>query len=416
MTPSYQSLETSPAAGPLWLPSIQRYRLVATGANGWSDQYGAVPLAAAYAGVSLSQGYRMCGVWQHGCQGPWIDFSAALQCYSTPGAEALPVFVAREDQALLLKRHGYQRVRAIGLPIIYTPPTPAPRRPNSLLVVPTHTLAGEVIHDRTAFERYVEEIRAVAGEFDHVTVCVHPSCRQNGLWVNEFSNLGFEIVLGALNTDRNALVRVRALFEQFETVTTNGWGSHVAYALAFGARVSIHGTLPQLSESSLLRDSTWAAQPEALKMALSEETVVRERAWLADFRVPPTAARADVERGRWLIGAEHGLSPDEMREVLPQLVTPLPSSTPREALAGQRQAVRGQARNLAASGQKAEAVQLLLRFVRAAVETKESRFIHETLIEIAADLTPLDPAKADYLRDQAQRLSTRLGTVAQTVI
>jgi len=187
-------------------------------------------------------------------------------------------------------------------------------------VVPTHTLAGDQFPDRSAFERYADQIKAVAGHFSRVVICIHPNCRRNGLWVREFSTRGFEIVFGAQTNDANALLRMRMLFGQFESMTTNGWGSHVAYALAFGARVSIHGALPQRTEADYLRDLCWAANPAGLKAMLSSETLAREREYLQAFHQSPEQGVADVAKGRWLIGAEHKLAPAEMKQVMVAMI------------------------------------------------------------------------------------------------
>ncbi|MCX6938742.1 MAG: glycosyltransferase [Verrucomicrobia bacterium] len=193
--------------------------------------------------------------------------------------------------------------------------------------MPGHTLRGFEFPDRKAFMRYAEEIKSIAAFFDRVVVCVHPACRHNGLWVSEFSSLGFEIIYGAETHDANALPRMRALFEQFEAITTNGWGSQVAYALAFGAKVAIWGTMPDIGEKNYLLDTTWAANRASLKAALSAETKAREQAFLAKFLVPPQAAVADKALGEWLIGAENRISPGEMRELLGELIDPDPART-----------------------------------------------------------------------------------------
>lgn len=311
------------------LPPVQIFTQACAHENAWSDHYGALHTAADYAGLQLPEQYFIRGIWQHGCFGPWQDQSPSVLCYNAPNSLQRPVRVARQDQADLLRTAGYQNVRVIGLPIVYTPDPKVERLPGSLLVVPTHTLIGDSFTDRSAFERYAEEIAQHASRFSRVTVCIHPSCRQNGLWVKEFTNLGYEVVYGASTNDRNALQRMRWLFERYETVTTNGWGSHVAYALAFGAKVSIYGTQPRRSESDYLRDLTWAADPAALKREISGENARRERETLAALYLPPAEAKLDVAFGRAMIGADHRLSPAEMAAELANLVdTPITPSMP----------------------------------------------------------------------------------------
>ncbi|HEY8995235.1 MAG TPA: glycosyltransferase family 4 protein [Lacunisphaera sp.] len=305
------------------LPPHATFRQFSRHENGWSDHYGAIQTAAAYAGIACQPRYAVRGVWQHGVFGPWQNQEPEAIVYSTPRARELPVWVARPEQAEVLRAAGFLRVRVAGMPICYTPDTGVVRVSGSLLVVPTHTLAGDKFTDRSAFERYADEIKAVAGHFREVVICVHPACQKNGLWVREFTERGFSIVYGAQTNDANALLRMRMLFEQFESVTTNGWGSHVAYALAFGAKVSIHGSRPQRSEADYLRDLCWAANPTALRTMLSGETQRREREYLQEYFQSPEQGVADVAAGRRLIGADHCLARDEMRQALAEL-TDLP--------------------------------------------------------------------------------------------
>lgn len=406
---------------PLELPSVQSYQTVATEANGWSDQYGALSVAANYARVTLANGHRLHAYWSHGCDGPWYNFSPALLCNNTPNARALPVLVARLDQAELLQAHGYAQARAIGLPIIYTRSSGLPRIPGSLLVVPTHTLAGEKFPDRSAFEAYAHEIEQAAVGFSRVVVCIHPSCRQNGLWVTEFSRLGFEIVYGAQSNDLNALVRMRCLFEQFETVTTNGWGSHVAYALAFGAKVSIHGSQPVRSEADYLRDTAWAADPAALKKLLSPEVRAEEKAFLQELHVEPAAAVSNVEMGSWLIGAGHQISPAEMRTLLAQIIRPVAGAAQSPAVPLQGHTVgieearrirhesRDGARELLQAGRRAEAIKALIRAVQADVASKNPAIMVESLFEVSEELRALEPTQADFLRAQAEKIALTNG-------
>lgn len=306
------------------LPPSQLYQTVASHENGWSDQYGSLAQAARYAGCTLPPRHWLRAVWQHGCNPPWYDYSPDLLCNNTPNARELLGLVARKEQAALLQANGYKHVRAIGLPILYAPASPLPRAPGSLLVVPTHTLLGEGCTDRAPFERYADEIVSQIPHFQKVVVCIHPSCRVNGLWVKEFEARGIEIVFGAQPTDTNALTRMRMLFAQFETMTTNGWGSHIAYGLAAGIRVSVWGTKPKREVAAYMRDSAWAADPAALEKFLSTETAAKEKAFLEPYWGEPRAAVANVELGRWLIGADNQISPEDMRQLLPEMIDPPP--------------------------------------------------------------------------------------------
>ena len=76
-------------------------------------------------------------------------------------------------------------------------------------------------------------------------VCVNGHDWVRGNWVHDFRDAGFEVIRGA--GDESSLERMASLFAQFEFVTTNGFGSLIAYASAFGARVSFYGPFSEVT-------------------------------------------------------------------------------------------------------------------------------------------------------------------------
>lgn len=308
----------------LFLPPVSLTRISSQHEDGWSGNYGAPEIAARYAGFALSAPFFIKAIWQHGCFGPWEACTPGALVFNAPRAQGMRCFVARQEEEDYLKANGYSKARAIGLPIIYAPELGKPRIPGSLLVMPTHSLMGDRYPDKKAFRKYANEIREAAKGVSKTYVCIHPSCKKNGLWISEFSDLGFEIIDGALSTDLNALIRMRTLFEQVETMTTNGWGSHVAYALGFGAKVSIYGTKPDLRYENLLKDISWSVDERSLKLSLAETVRAEERGFLAKFLVHPSMAVSDEKLGNWLLGTKHKVSPVEMTSLLGELVDPVP--------------------------------------------------------------------------------------------
>jgi hypothetical protein len=399
----------------LQLPETKTFRQIGHHANAWSDHYGAMQVAHAYTGLPLPAHFTLAGVWQHGCFGPWHHYSPHVLVYNAPGAINRPAFVARQDEADFMRAHGYGSVQAIGLPIVYVPEPSVPRIPRSLLVVPTHTLRGDTYVDRAPFENYARSVRDLAPHFDKITVCIHPNCRDNGLWVTELTAPGIEIVYGAETSDAHALLRMRMLFAQFETVTTNDWGSHVAYALAFGCKVAIAGQPIEADPSIRARDEMWKNDAAMMVTAFSPAVVAARRECLRKYHVSPLEAVADLEFGRWLIGCDLRLTPAALQEALARLVVPLDAaSVHADRRRGERRLVRMEAARLVAARRRPEAVQLLLQFVLLAAETKAPLFILETLGEISKDLHPLDPARAAMLLEQARMLAARIKAPRRT--
>ena len=281
----------------------------------WSDLYGALSVAAQYAGTAIPE-QPFNAVWQHGCIEPWLTFSPNLLCFNTPDAERKMILVARKDERKFLHRNSFKNVRAIGLPFAYVPPSGYPRHPKSLLVVPTHTLLGDSFPDKEVFKKYVSEIVNVRSKFQDIFACIHPSCRDNGLWVDDFQAAGIQVVYGAHIDDANALKRMRCLFDQFEYVTTNGWGSHVAYALYCGAKVSVFGTKPGWLMQNMERDGTWSDHPDQMNDFLSDKTREAEKHFLSRFTQEPHLGVADVSTGYWLVGAGNRKSRGGMKRLL----------------------------------------------------------------------------------------------------
>jgi hypothetical protein len=362
------------------LPAVWTFPQQGTHANGWGDHYGALHVAADYAGLELPAVFTMRGFWQHGVSETWAKRVPSTLVYNLEISATPPFLVARADEVECLRRAGYDGARAIGLPMLYLRQPPRPRTPRSLLIVPTHTLVGDFYPERSEFEAYANEMAAVAKDFDHVVVCIHPNCRKNGLWITEFASRGIQIVYGAQTNDRNALVRMKGLFEQFECVTTNGWGSHVPYALACGAKVSIYGTEPVVRAENLLKDGTWIKNVEALTKMFSREVQMEKLAYIRRFQVKPTKGVLDVQLGQWFLGESHRLSPAEMRSLLCDLITPTPVAAEPTVVAAIKQ--------FQTDGNDAKScLQLALRALRT------NRVVEaQALFDHAVILTPEDAA------------------------
>lgn len=273
-----------------------------------TDYYGALQVAADYCGLgnvpSTSQ-----TMWQHGTNMPWYKIRPEIIVYDAP--RSYRCLVARKDEADFLKAGGYLDVRSIGLPIVYTKPSGLARISDSLLVMPTHTCSFDII--TPSGERYVREIASIVGKFKRVAACVSASCITKGVWVKEFKGHGIPVVRGSGLNDANSLKRMRALFESFEYVTTDNYGSHVFYALYFGAKVSIWGEPTPWSRENFLRDGAWAPYPEAVDKLFSEETNTKAEVYLGPLRVKPWVGVNDVDTGKFLVGHDNKLNPTELR-------------------------------------------------------------------------------------------------------
>lgn len=224
---------------------------------------------------------------------------------------AVPQWVARQDQADYLRSEGYQRVRAIGLPVCYLPETPVERVPNSLLVMPPHGHRAHGPGDPLA-ERYADQIAALKDRFDHIRVSLNENDYRSREWLDAFEKRGIPAFVTADQGNPRTLERLRKVLSTFEYVTTNGYGSHIAYAALFGAKVSIYGDFADFPRDRMRRTHAIKMFPALLdeKTYLCGETAMRKH--LPELFVEPDNAVTREEWGKAQVGWENRLPPAEL--------------------------------------------------------------------------------------------------------
>jgi len=311
------------------LPKVTEFALRPWPETFGADYYGALIVAAEYCGLD-SVPRALPGTWQHGYVPPWEQVKPETIVFLAP--REMPCFVGRRDEVNYLKGADYSRVQAIGLPILYTDHSGCERVKDSLLVMPPHSLP--TWKAAPSAESYVSEIASIRQRFDQVVACVSANCIDNNYWVAQFADYGIPVIRGAGISDANALRRLRMLFETFEYVTTSQFGSHVAYALYYGAKVSLWGEPPTPVLENLLSDGTWASHPDALDRLLSSETAQEAEKQLARFRVNPWEGFEDRAAGGWMLGEENKLPPAELLKAFGWTLT-------QRAAAEARHIVRG---------------------------------------------------------------------------
>jgi hypothetical protein len=246
-----------------------------------SDQYGAKPpIAMAF--------------WHHGVYLPCHNVNPKI--LTLGHSNKILYYVARKDQEQYLQDNGY-KAKAIGMPICYVKDDQEYKRiPNSLLVMPMHTIAG-VRMDTSQCLNWLKLIAIYAKQYDYMLVSLHSGDVANCYWINELMKLGIKYIIGANPRDENSLKRQSALFQQFETVVTNGYGSHCVYALYFGCKLHVMGKEIKPTMKAIQRvDTAWQDDQVATDY-INSQTGVNE--FLNEFRKQPTANK---ELGRYLVG------------------------------------------------------------------------------------------------------------------
>lgn len=277
-----------------------------------SLQYGAGKVAGAYCGLSAIPA-QIKGGWMHGWLAEFRFVSPLIayeDCLANPRKQT--TWTATREHERFLEQSGYKG-SAIGLPFIYLPEKQYQRRKGSLLVMPAHSL--EYTKHDWKFEEYAEAIDQLRHRFESVVICIYPACFKKGYWVENFRKRGYPIIEGAHAQDRNSLERIRALMSQFEFVTTNNFGSCIAYAAAYGAKVSLFGPYPPTKISDLSSDSYYLSRPGLVEKAIAALSETNVKRHLHEFCVSPDVAMIQHEWGRRQLGFENKVSPAEMRRL-----------------------------------------------------------------------------------------------------
>ncbi len=306
-----------------------------------SNAYGANLIARDYCGVSLADP-DIPDYWMHG----WIPSfhnvdPGLIALHKKDGREAdrdylarvreekerITQRVSRQDQADYLRAHGYRHVEAIGLPIVYIRDPQPKRIPGSLLVMPPHSHRNHGPDDPLA-EHYADMICDVSRHFDHIRVCLHEDDLSKGQWVESFRRRGIGVSPSADQSDPNTLRRLYRILSTFEFVTTNGFGSHIAYAAYCGARVSVFGPFADFPFHRLLRTHAVKTLPRLATIASDLYTEAALRRHYPFLFVEPHRAEVTRAWGADEVGEARRLSPAALAALFGWTVAGKPVSRP----------------------------------------------------------------------------------------
>ena len=278
----------------------------------WNEYYGGINIARKYCRLWFFEKKKNYFLWYHGVIAPWED-SCELLTYNKVDKEC-KYFVATKEQEDILKKNGYKNVYSIGLPIIYLKSKKIKRYSKTMLIMPSHTLFGEKIINKKILSDFLDLVlfeNKLHNQFDqkNILVCLHSNDIQNGYWLEELKDRGLSYVQGASNNDINAYKRQMYLFSQFETMVTNNFGSHVAYALFFGVKVCIKD-MTIITDPTI--DSTFNLLPNKVK-ALSDKKRIIQRDYLNKFYCNLNHSKSDVQLGEYLVGKSNKITKNRMK-------------------------------------------------------------------------------------------------------
>jgi hypothetical protein len=293
----------------IFLPSVA-YRKYST-----PLLYGAEVVIKNYVGMNIFPKY-IYGEWQHGA------------IYNLPGIypehinegnsenKNNPTWTFNCLQESLLLQSNY-KAKAIGAPILYLPELQIPykRISGTLLIFPAHSSFNIHAYNSSneSVKKYLSYIKKIKKHFDYVAVCLHSECLRRNLWVNEFKDLSIEIIQGADVRDTNSLERMRALMSQFEFVTSNQIGSHIAYASFFGSKVSLAGPLHNFELDAVLLEPFYKKNSHLASWIVDQNKLAMQK--FAFLHTNPWEAMSNKKWAGEQLGIKNILKPEEMKRL-----------------------------------------------------------------------------------------------------
>ena len=276
--------------------------------------YGANKVLKEYCNLKLTP-IRLEGSWVHGSSFPWYRNHVETLILGNSYSVNKINYVGTKIDEIFLKKNGYKAL-AIGLPICYVKEKKYRRIKNSILFFPNHSTyyTGSLSNNKHHLI-YREFIKKIVNDFKHYYVSVHADCLKRGMWINELKEINVEIIHGSNTHDSNSLDRTYALMNQFEYVTTNSIGSHLAYAAAFGSKVSISGPMHKNSRSEFLKDPFFFENQHLIDVYLSMHEEAR-KLYPFLFIDHPRKAKKHIDWGLEMIGMENKISPESLKKEL----------------------------------------------------------------------------------------------------
>jgi hypothetical protein len=219
------------------------------------------------------------------------------------GGERDVHLVHTQEQQDFARKQGYKFTEAIGAPFTYVPKSISTRIPGSLLVMPPHGLPqAEIKNFPYDYLDYMADLRR---DFEVVAACIHPHDCKSGMWPQQLSKLGIPWTTGASVDDRNALYRMRAIFDLFEGMTTNAIGSHLVYAAFCGCKVSVSGPFHTWDAETFKNDQWYVDKQELLEYGIELSKEINARHTYGHLFRKPSLADSHVAWAEQELGVKH---------------------------------------------------------------------------------------------------------------
>ena len=294
---------------PLELPKTHKYAPASI-----SNMYGAAWVAAKYCGLKKAP-LILNRHWQHG----WVQRHRQLNP-EVVAADYLRnkgylILVARKDEEEYLLGQGHL-AKAIGLPFVYTLDQRYERIQSSLLVMPCHTSRFAPINFNENYKIFTNYILEQKKNFRFICVCMHQEDIDFG-YGKIWEEIGCEVIRGAAIDDSNSLIRMHALMSQFETILSDAVGSHLVYAAASGAKISLVQPIGREYDNS--KDPFFQGERSALRKQLDDIAAMEmdpiRSPYLFSFN-EPGEAKQHINWGLDEIGFSNRVNPENLSHLL----------------------------------------------------------------------------------------------------
>lgn len=229
--------------------------------------------------------------------------------------DSLSIVVNNQKERVALESSGYCNVVVGGLPFLYVPKQNVKADAGALLAFLPHSSEGAKANAMQI--EYLDYLASCLPDFSEIFVSIY--------WLNNSDALQHEIrkrklkpVLGARPDDRNSLIRIRMMLEYCPFVTSNVMGSHIAYALFVGCKVSLTGPCFEYGREVFCKDTTYYLKHKVyfdkFIETCSTPFIKSKYPWL--FVDHPLQGIKDVEFGMEAVGAKSKLNQSQIMKAL----------------------------------------------------------------------------------------------------
>lgn len=274
-----------------------------------ADFYGASKLIAE--NIGLKQAPKSFASWSHGVT--YCDLKYTEQIIWNKGWVKNRL-VANDKIQSFLSNSEVDKVKAVGMPIVYVPSLNITRRQNSVLIMLAHSLPyTKVDHDLTSVIALCKKLK---DDGCYVCFCIHMDCFLQGTVTSELEENNIDWFVGASPSDANSLQRMRNIFEYFDTVGSNAIGSHFYYAQLFGAKFFFINPFFEYSTEIMKNDINYKNKSELLKHNLKESSrsVIEKK--FSNYFVDYKSAICDQALAEQKCGTNNKLNPEELAKLL----------------------------------------------------------------------------------------------------